>query len=100
MARAFRAPGVRLAEGRGFSRVAGEPCAPDRSVPLGRFHGTTGRELLGRMMRGAFVLGSFWLVLGCAATPPQAPVVVSDGRPVMGTVLEVTLVAPDEETGR
>ena len=51
-------------------------------------------------MRGAFVLGSFWLVLGCAATPPQAPVVVSDGRPVMGTVLEVTLVAPDEETGR
>jgi len=52
------------------------------------------------MMRSAVVLGGLWLVLGCAATPPPAPVVVSDGRLVMGTVLEVTLVAPDAEAGR
>ena len=38
------------------------------------------------------------LALACASSPP--PVVVSDGRYVMGTVLEITLVAPDETLGR
>lgn len=41
--------------------------------------------------------------LGCAASGPAAPepsVVVSDGRYAMGTVLELTLVAPDRSRGR
>ena len=37
-------------------------------------------------------------VLACAGPPPR--VVVSDGRYVMGTVLEITLVAPDKALGR
>ncbi len=36
--------------------------------------------------------------MGCAA--PLEPVTLSDGRPAMGTVLEITVVAPDEATGR
>jgi thiamine biosynthesis lipoprotein len=37
-------------------------------------------------------------VLACASPPPG--VVVSDGRYVMGTVLQITLVAPDQALGR
>jgi thiamine biosynthesis lipoprotein len=46
------------------------------------------------------------LVLGCAATAtPRAadapkPVQITEGRPAMGTVLEITLVASDEATAR
>jgi len=35
-----------------------------------------------------------------ASAPAAAPVVVSDGRYAMGTVLELTLVAPDDAAGR
>jgi thiamine biosynthesis lipoprotein len=41
------------------------------------------------------------LLLAACATPTAGPgVLVSDGRYVMGTVLEVSLYAPDIETGR
>ena len=51
------------------------------------------------MMRSTAFVGGVWLLLGCVATPEPASVVVSDGRYVMGTVLEITLRAPDEDAG-
>jgi thiamine biosynthesis lipoprotein len=38
------------------------------------------------------------VLAGCAA--PQDPIVLREGRPAMGTVLEITLVAPNEAIGR
>jgi len=52
------------------------------------------------MTRHAALLGGLWLAVGCAAIRPTAPVVVSDGRYAMGTVLEITLVAANEASGR
>lgn len=52
------------------------------------------------MSRRAALVGGLWLAIGCAAIRPEDPVVVSDGRYVMGTVLEITLVASDETAGR
>ncbi len=52
------------------------------------------------MMRSAVCVGGIWLLLGCVATPQTPFVVVSDGRYAMGTVLEITLRAPDEAAGR
>ena len=51
------------------------------------------------MMRSTAFVGGVWLLLGCVATPEPASVVVSDGRYAMGTVLEITLRAPDEDAG-
>lgn len=45
-------------------------------------------------------LAAAGLAAACAGTPRPAPVLVSDGRYVMGTVLELTLVAPDAAQGR
>jgi thiamine biosynthesis lipoprotein len=47
----------------------------------------------------ALALGLPLLLAACAHLP-GSPVTVSDGRYVMGTALELTLVAPDEEAGR
>ncbi len=49
----------------------------------------------------ASVLGvTIALGLGCAHAAPRAPVRVADGRPAMGTVLEIRLDAPDAAAGR
>ncbi|MBW2270940.1 MAG: FAD:protein FMN transferase [Deltaproteobacteria bacterium] len=56
-----------------------------------RSHALPPQRLASLLVAGA-------LALACAGPPP--PVVVSDGRYVMGTVLEITLVAPDEVLGR
>jgi thiamine biosynthesis lipoprotein len=45
------------------------------------------------------VLGSALLLVACGHLP-DARVTVSDGRYVMGTVLEMAVVAPDDATGR
>ncbi len=56
-------------------------------------------------MRAALVAAPLAALLGCAsAAPPEdparvCPVTVSDGRYLMGTVLEVSLCAPDRATG-
>ena len=52
------------------------------------------------MTRCAALLGGLWFAVGCAAIRPAGPVVVSDGRYAMGTVLEITLVASGETAGR
>lgn len=55
------------------------------------------------MTRGAAVLACALVLAACArgpAQPADAPVLVSDGRYAMGTVLELTLLAPDEARGR
>ena len=52
------------------------------------------------MTRCAALLGGLWFAIGCAAIRPAGPVVVSDGRYAMGTVLEITLVASGETAGR
>lgn len=49
-------------------------------------------------MRAA-LLAAF-AALACAAPPPPALVEVSDGRPAMGTILEITLLARSEAEGR
>jgi thiamine biosynthesis lipoprotein len=43
---------------------------------------------------------SLLLLAACATAPAAPPVAVSDGRYVMGTVLEITVHAPDGEAGR
>ncbi len=48
--------------------------------------------------RSAWLLLASTAALACASQPPR--VVVSDGRYVMGTVLEITLVVPDKALGR
>jgi thiamine biosynthesis lipoprotein len=46
------------------------------------------------------LLGLLVLLGGCALFPQPEPVTVSDGRHVMGTVLEITLVGRDEGEAR
>jgi len=57
---------------------------------------------LPQLRRGAAALALAAALAGCAKAPSalQAPAVVSDGRYAMGTVLEITVVAPDEAAGR
>jgi hypothetical protein len=56
-------------------------------------------------VRAALAAASLAALLGCASAPPPedpalvCPVTVSDGRYVMGTVLEITLCVPDRATG-
>lgn len=57
------------------------------------------RQLPELILRAALLVA--WLAAaGCAASAPPAPVVVSDGRYAMGTVLELTVVAGDEASAR
>ena len=49
-------------------------------------------------MRG--VLLAALSALACAAPPPPPLVELSDGRPAMGTILEITLLAPDTPLAR
>ena len=51
-------------------------------------------------MRRATLVVGLGLAIGCAAIRPSGSVLVSDGRYAMGTVLEITLVASDEASGR
>lgn len=53
--------------------------------------------MIGALARAGLFAG---VLLGCASPGAQPPVVVSDGRYVMGTVLEITLVVRDPRAGR
>jgi thiamine biosynthesis lipoprotein len=47
-------------------------------------------------LRSALACALAGLSVGCAGVEPESPVTASDGRYVMGTVLEITLVGRDE----
>ena len=57
------------------------------------------------MSGGRLAAASLAVLLGCASAPPPedpalvCPVTVSDGRYLMGTVLEISLCVPDRATG-
>jgi thiamine biosynthesis lipoprotein len=60
------------------------------------------RRQLPQLIRGASALALLAALGACAraASGPAEPVVLTDGRYAMGTVLEVSVVAPDEAAGR
>jgi len=54
---------------------------------------------LNRRIATALALALVLWLAACATSPSRPRVLVSDGRYVMGTVLEISLYAPDRETG-
>ena len=98
LARALRSPGLRVAQGRRLPRLADEPRGLDPALAVVRVPGIfaeLSQRRTARSLSAALALAA----LGCAerrASARHAP----RRRPLMGTVLQLTLVADDAAHAR